>query len=264
MAKKRLPTVLTEDELATLLRQPNVRTPSGLRNKAALKVMAYGGLRVSEVVALKTTDLRREHGKLKLEVRQGKGGKDRVVPLADHAAETVDTWLARREELGIGNGQVFCTITRGRHVHPKATAEGLGAESTEMVLEPGGPLNPRYLQQMVARLAKRAGIDKRVTPHTLRHTAATLLLKSRRNLREVQEFLGHSNVSTTQVYTHVLAEDLVEAVDTMPDVEAPDTEPRPEPDAETLHLAEALASAPAEVKQALAALVGEEEDTRGD
>jgi len=259
MAKRRLPTVLTEDELAALLREANVRTPSGLRNKAALKVMAYGGLRVSEVVALRTTDLRRENGKLLLEVREGKGAKDRMVPLADHAAETVDGWLERREELGVGAGYVFCTITRGRHVYPVATAEGLGAESTETILEPGNALNPRYLQQMVARLAKRAGIEKRVTPHTLRHTAATLLLKSGRNLREVQEFLGHSNVSTTQVYTHVLAEDLVEAVDSMPDVEAADKERKPEPDAETLRLAEALANAPAEIKEALAALVGEKE-----
>ena len=136
-------------------------------------------------------------------------------------------------------------------MYPVATAEGLGAESTETILEPGNALNPRYLQQMVARLAKRAGIEKRVTPHTLRHTAATLLLKAGRNLREVQEFLGHSTVSTTQVYTHVLAEDLVEAVDSMPDVEAPDRERKPEPDAEALRLAKALASLPKEQRTAL-------------
>ena len=100
-------------------------------------------------------------------------------------------------------------------MHPKATAKGPGEQKTETELRPDKPLNPRYVQQMVARLAERAGIEKRVTPHVLRHTAATLLLKGHRNLREVQEFLGHANVATTQVYTHVLAEDLVEAVDAL-------------------------------------------------
>jgi len=148
-------------------------------------------------------------------------------------------------------------------VHPKATATRLGEQKTETELKPGKPLNPRYVQQMVARLAERAGIEKRVTPHVLRHTAATLLLRAGRNLREVQEFLGHANVATTQVYTHVLAQDLVEAVDALPDVETEATEQEPELDAETSALAKALAALPKEQRAALAQILGGERDDGG-
>ena len=97
-----------------------------------------------------------------------------------------------------------------------------------------------------------------VRPHTLRHSLATLLLKGHRNLREVQEFLGHANVATPQVYTHVLAEDLVEAVDALPDVEAKATEQEPELDAETSALAKALAALPKEQRAALANILSGE------
>jgi len=241
--------VLTDEELAAILRLPNVRTPSGLRNKAMLKVMAYGGLRISEVVGLKTKDIRRTDGRVLLEVRNGKGGKDRTVPLPDHAAETLDTWLTRRKQMGLGNGHVFCTIAKGTNVHPKATSAGLGDEKTETELAPGRPLNPRYIRALVTRLAAKAGIEKRVTPHVLRHTAATRMLKAAGDVRRVQEFLGHSNVGTTQIYTHVLAEDVAEAVDLVADVEA---EPKGKKQSETEELAEkVLAALPEEVRVAL-------------
>ena len=100
-------------------------------------------------------------------------------------------------------------------------------------------------------MAKKAGMEKRVTPHVLRYTAATLLLKAGRNLREVQEFLGHANVATTQVYTHVLADDLVEAVDALPDVEAEGEEAEPKVDTDALALAKALADLPKEQRTVL-------------
>ena len=248
MAARTLPTVLTDEELATILRLPNVRTPSGLRNKSMLKCMAYGGLRVSEVVDLRTRDLRRENGRLVLEIRGGKGGRDRIVPLPDHVAETLETWLAHRKTLGIANGHVFCTIATGRNVHRKATAAGLGGEMTVTELRPGTPLNPRYIRALVSRLAEKVGIEKRVTPHVLRHTAATRTLRATGNIRQVQELLGHADVSTTQVYTEVLAEDVAEAVDAVPDVEA-DVEPET---CEADSLAEqVLAALPPEVRDAL-------------
>ncbi len=260
MAARKLPTVLTDDELADILRLPNVRTPSGLRNKALLKAMAYGGLRVSEVVGLRTRDLRREDGRLVLEIRDGKGERDRTVPLPDHAAETLETWLARREDLGIANGHVFCTIAKGRNVHPNATADGLGDEMTVTELKRGKSLNPRYIRALVSRLAEKADIEKRVTPHVLRHTAATRMLKAVGDVRRVQEFLGHADVSTTQIYTEVLAEDLAEAVDMVPDVEA-ETIARQdeEPDAETLRLAKALREAPEDLRRRLADLLTRDE-----
>jgi len=250
MAARKLPTVLTDEELAAILRLPNVQTPSGLRNKAMLKVMAYGGLRVSEVVGLRTRDLRREDGRLVLDIRDGKGGRDRTVPLPDHVAETLETWLVRRKTLGITNGHVFCTIATGRNVHPKATAEGLGEEIVVTELKPGKALNPRYVRALVARLAEKAGIEKRVTPHVLRHTAATRMLRAIGDVRRVQEFLGHANVSTTQVYTEVLAQDVAAAVDAVPDVEAEPGQAGPT-EAEQV-AAEVLAALPLEVREALA------------
>jgi integrase/recombinase XerD len=257
MAARKLPTTLTDDELAALLREVKVRSKTGLRNKAALKAMAYGGLRVSEVVALRTQDVRREDGRIVLEVRGGKGGRDRTVPLPDHAGETLEAWLAKRRDLGIGNGRVFCTVRSGRNVHPVATEAGFAAgEVTETKLEPGEPTQRAYWSALVSRTAKQAGMEKRVTPHVLRHTAATRMLKSAGDIRRVQEFLGHSNVSTTQIYTEVLASDLAEAVDAVPDVEA---EPEAEEDEAGELADQVLAALPAEVRAALATKLKQEE-----
>ncbi len=256
MAKRRLPTVLTDEELAAILRLPNVQTPSGLRNKAMLKTMAYGGLRVSEVVALPTKDTRRENGRVSLDIRNGKGGKDRTVPLPDHAAETLEMWLSGRKQLGISNGHVFCTIAKGRNIHPKSTSVGLGDEKTETELTPGTPLNPRYVRALVTRLAAKADIEKQVTPHVLRHTAATRMLKAAGDVRRVQEFLGHANVGTTQIYTHVLAEDVAEAVDLVGDVEA---EAQSEERTAADDLAQqVLAALPEEVRAAIRRAAGAE------
>jgi site-specific recombinase XerD len=252
MSMRKLPKVLTDEELRDLLRQVNVTGKTGLRNKAMLKVMAYGGLRVSEVVGLRTQDVRREGGRIVLEVRGGKGGRDRQVPLPDHAGETLEAWMAKRRDLGIGNGRIFCTVSKGLSIHPKASSEGLTDEVIETELLPGKPISARYIQNLVPRLAEKAGIEKRVTPHVLRHTAATRTLREVGNIRRVQELLGHSNVSTTMIYTEVLAEDLAEAVDAVPDVEAEDLEEEPR-EAETL-AAKVLALSP-EVREELARLL---------
>lgn len=253
-----MPVVLTADELEALLAQVRTTSPTGLRNKAMLKVMAYGGLRVSEVVALTTKDVRRDGGRTVLEVRDGKGGVDRTVPLADHVAESLQAWMAARRALGVGNGPVFCTIRRGRSIHPVATADGLAADQvTESELKPGDPISTRYLQALVPRLAERAGIEKRVTPHVLRHTAATMTLRAHGDVRRVQAFLGHSSVQTTQVYTHVDEADVAEAIDLVPDVEKrdePATEEAPATDAH--ELAAKIAALPDEAREALAALLG--------
>lgn len=260
---RRLPVVLTDDELEDLLAQVRTTSPTGLRNKALVKVMAYGGLRVSEVVGLGTKDVRRDGDRVTLEVRGGKGGVDRTVPVADHVAETLEAWLVRRRDLGIANGFLFCTLSSGRSVHPIATAEGLGAdEVTETTLVPGGPVSTRYLQALVPRLGEKAGLEKRVTCHVLRHTAATRLLRETGNLRVVQDFLGHANVATTQIYTHVLNGDVAEAVDLVPNVEAHDEVPmqdqvpvaEAEPTVGDL-AAQALDALPDETRKALEAQV---------
>ncbi len=247
--------VLTADELNALLAQVNPATVVGLRNKAMLKVMAYGGLRVSEIAALRTKDVRHEGKRTVLDVRAGKGNRDRTVPLADHVAETLGAWMAKRRDLGIPNGAVFCTVSEGRDVHPVATADGLSADQvTESALVPGKPVSPRYVQALVPRLAERAGIEKRVTPHVLRHTAATMTLRAHGDVRRVQTLLGHSSVQTTQVYTHVDEADVAEAVDLVPDVEKREA---PEAPADAADLAARIAAMTPDQRAALVALLGE-------
>ncbi len=254
---KRLPKTLTDEELTALLRVPNVQTPTGLRGKAILQVMAAAGLRVGEVVTLKTSQVETQNWQTILRVTQGKGDVDRAVPLPDHAADTLLSWLDKRRELGIGNGHVFCTIRAGINVRAAGRDPDTGrlvkGETVTARLEPGRPLGTGYVRAMVARLAKKAGIDKRVSPHTLRHTAAKRLLEACGNIRQVQEFLGHRNVSTTQVYTEVTASEVRQAVDEVSDPEKQPSEPEPT-QAEQVAAA-VLRGLPAEVQTALTALV---------
>jgi len=179
----RLPKIISQEEAAALLAVPNVGCPTGLRNRVILEVMYRAGLRVSEVVKLKPGDIRRKTGEL--EIRNGKGGKDRVVPVDDETMSWLERWERARPKAG---GRFFTTLQ-------------------------GGRLSTRYLGQMVDRCAEKAGLDrKRVSPHVLRHSYATEKLDAGFTIREVQELLGHANVSTTQIYTHVSPKSLREKV----------------------------------------------------
>ncbi len=175
MGRKKLPVVLDTEEAEAILAKPNTGCPTGLRNRAILEVMYRAGLRVSEVINLKPGDIRWNSGIL--EVRSGKGGKDRNVPVDSETLGWLRAWQGQRP----GRRQRFFTTLQGK------------------------PLSPRYLQQLVKRLAHKAGLERadRVTPHVLRQTYATALLNGDFTIREVQTLLGHSNVSTTQIYTHV-------------------------------------------------------------
>lgn len=180
---RKLPTVLSPDEAEALLRQPNLRAVTGLRNRAMLEIMLWAGLRVSEVCDLRNRDVRWNANRI--EVRQGKGAKDRVVPMTPGLAAMLRQWHERRPDSEF----FFCTgCTRG------GVAVGNAA---------GARVTPRYIQIMVKRLATRAGIERNVTPHTLRHTAATTWLDRGFTIREVQQLCGHASVQTTQIYTHV-------------------------------------------------------------
>jgi len=173
---KKLPVVLTEDEQVRLLEQPNPRYPTGERNGTLLNLMLNTGLRLAEVTALKWRDLDLTTGKLM--VRQGKGAK---------GAYFVDS--------------------RGRY-RPSEKLEGAPGEgswrlrSRVFTTLEGKPLGHRYVQRMVARYAAKAGIDKNISPHTLRHSFATDLYRETSKIRLVQKVLGHSDLSTTMVYTH--------------------------------------------------------------
>jgi integrase/recombinase XerD len=179
---KKLPEVLTDAERKKLLAQPNPKAPTGLRNLCMMHLMLNAGLRVAETLGLKNRDLDWMSGKLM--VREGKGAKDRTLWLGEDDLELVRTWRERRP---VQNELLFVTLQ-------------------------GGRLNDRYIRTMVKRLAQKAGIDKDVHPHTLRHTFATDLYRDTKNIRLVQKALGHADLSTTMIYTHIVDEELEEAL----------------------------------------------------
>jgi len=186
MARLRIPEVLTESEQKALLAQPNPRYPTGERNRVLLRTMLNAGLRLSEAINLKWVDLDLMTGRL--HVKRGKGGKDRILWLGGPDLEALRHWRERQAQVvGHAPEHVFTTLD-------------------------GKPLQPRYVQAMVARYAKRAGIAKRVTPHTLRHTFATDLLRECGNVELVRRALGHANLATTQVYVHLVDSDLEQAL----------------------------------------------------
>lgn len=180
---KRLPVTLSTDEIEAL-RATCTRSATGLRNRAMIEAMLGAGLRVSEVVALKPAEIDWQAGQLR--VTQGKGGRDRVVPVNANTLAYLQAWDSKRAELKMN----------GRHVFFGGIRTG------------GQKLTTRAVHDMISKLAERAGIEKRVSPHTLRHTYATRALDAGLSIREVQELLGHSDVSTTMVYTHVNPEAL--------------------------------------------------------
>ncbi|RKX45638.1 MAG: hypothetical protein DRP27_03660 [Thermotogae bacterium] len=185
---RKLPVVLTDEEVERLLVQVNPKSPTGLRNRAMLAAMLGAGLRVSEVVALMPADIDLERGMIR--INSGKGGKDRVVPVDSETLAWLRAWAEKRKALGLNARKpFFCGIRGGR--------------TGRVVRERGERLRVRYVQKLVRRLAEAAGIEKKVTPHVLRHTYATRLLRRGFDLREVQELLGHAQVVTTQIYTHV-------------------------------------------------------------
>jgi site-specific recombinase XerD len=205
---RQIPDCLTEKELEQVFSVPNLTTPSGLRNRAMLDLMAQGGLRSKEIVGLKTTDVREEEEQVVLHLRETKGGKNRRIPLAPRSAELLLLWLAKRRAMGIRTRHVFCTISTGQR---------RAGFSKDPELRRGEPISDRYLREFVARCGEQAGIERRLHPHLLRHTYASRLLRHCRNVRVVQTALGHSSLTTTQIYTHVLNDELTEAMATLPE-----------------------------------------------
>lgn len=180
---KKLPKVLTAEEQRALVARPNPRYVSGVRNRCLIRVALEAGLRAGELVALKPEHL--DMRTCRLVVREGKGAKDRVLWVTDDLRDLIGTWLERRPE------SVWLFPTRD-----------------------GGQINTRYLRTMVKHYAIKAGIAEaeRVTPHVLRHTFATDLLRETKNIILVQKALGHSDVSTTMIYTHVQDDELEAAL----------------------------------------------------
>jgi integrase/recombinase XerD len=179
----RLPKVLSRDEMTRLLAQPRGTSPAALRDRALLETMYACGLRASEAIALELSELDLEQGILRA---HGKGSKDRIVPIGSKAIETLTAYLAG---------------ARSRLV-------GLGDESHVFVNLRGRALTRQGLYKIVQRHARSAGLEQRMSPHTLRHTFATHLLAGGCDLRSLQEMLGHADIGTTQIYTHLSTERL--------------------------------------------------------
>lgn len=182
---RRLPDVLTTEEIDRILAAIDTSTPKGIRDVAMLELLYSCGLRVSELVSLRLGDLFFGEGYIRV---VGKGDKQRLVPISDVARERVMRYLDERRSARTGEEVVFLN-NRGK---------GLTRVMIFTILK---------------EAARRAEIEKRISPHTLRHSFATHLLEGGAGIRQVQELLGHENILTTEIYTHLDSEHLRTAVE---------------------------------------------------
>lgn len=176
---KKLPSVLSVEEVMILLNSLNDDTPYNARNRAMIEVMYGTGLRVSELVNLKLNEL---HLTSKMISTTGKGSKERIVPINDYASKVLRDYIVKYRPELVKNGKDNNFIFLNNQ---------------------GQPLSRQSFFLILKRLAKDAGIEKEISPHTLRHSFATHLLEAGTDLRYIQEMLGHENISTTQIYTHL-------------------------------------------------------------
>jgi len=175
---KKIPDALSLDEVEALLAQPNTRELQGIRDKAILETMYATGMRVSEVAGLKMDSVNLDAGFLRC---VGKGNKERVIPLGRKAIASIQRYcLNSRALLLKGKSSEYLFVSR------------LGKKMSRQII-----------WKMIKRYARQAGIRKAIRPHILRHSFATHLLERGADLRSVQEMLGHANISTTQIYTHI-------------------------------------------------------------
>jgi site-specific recombinase XerD len=169
---------LTSAEVALLLRQCSASAPTGIRNRALITVMYRAGLRASEALALRAADVNPERGTLR--VLHGKGDAARTVGLDDGGMALVQRWMDRRAELGHRHGPLFCTLA-------------------------GAPLSDSYVRTMLRRIGAKAGLEKRVHPHGLRHSHAVDMANEGVAMPVIQQQLGHKRLSTTDIYLRGIA-----------------------------------------------------------
>lgn len=181
--RSRLPDTLSVDEVDSLLKQPSLQDVLGQRDAAMLHLLYATGLRVSELVAVKAGDVNLTVGYLRT---MGKGAKERIIPVGEVARERLTTYLnIMRPRLLKGRKSPFLFVNRS-----------------------GNGLSRQGFWKIIRKYARTAGITKKITPHTLRHSFASHLLERGADLRSVQLMLGHTDISTTQIYTHVTGERL--------------------------------------------------------
>lgn len=179
----KLPDVLSVSEIKLLLGTPDTQTPLGLRNAAMIELLYAAGLRVSELVNLKFLDINTEAGFVRV---IGKGSKERIVPIGNYAKNIIDRYVKTARSL----------LLKG------------GVSHYMFVARAGKPMTRQGFWKLLKQYALQAGIAKKITPHSFRHSFASHLLEGGADLRAVQVMLGHTDISTTQIYTHVAREHL--------------------------------------------------------
>jgi integrase/recombinase XerD len=213
--RRRLPRVLSREQVAKLLSQPQGTGPLAQRDRALLELIYACGLRASEAIGLELADVDLEQGLL---CARGKGAKERIVPIGRHALAALLAYCRSGRPALIAGRR---TPTRRPSTSTAARAPGASgasrasdasrAESGLFLNSRGSPLTRQGLYKIVQGHARRAGLEERMSPHTLRHSFATHLLAGGCDLRSLQEMLGHADLATTQVYTHLSAERLKQA-----------------------------------------------------
>lgn len=176
--EKKLPETLTIKEVDLLLSQPDTREVTGIRDKSMLEVLYATGIRVSEIISLNTMDLNIENGYIRC---RGKGNKERIIPLGKVAIKNTRDYLENSRHKLVKND----------------------SEDSLYVNHHGNRLTRQGFWKIIKKYSKQANISRKITPHTLRHSFATHLLENGADLRSVQEMLGHADISTTQIYTHI-------------------------------------------------------------
>jgi len=196
--ERSLPKYLTEQEVDSLLGQPDMSTPAGPRDRAMLELLYATGMRVSELVSLRPEDIDTSLGIVRC---RGKGSKERLIPVGKSALRIIEAYLDSGRPKLVNN-----PLTSGPH-SPRERGKGDG-RGLLFVNQRGFPLSRVGFWKILGGYGRRAGIMTRLAPHLVRHSFATHLLERGADLRSIQLMLGHSDISTTQIYTHVLKERL--------------------------------------------------------
>ncbi|MEO6421349.1 MAG: site-specific tyrosine recombinase XerD [Candidatus Nitrotoga sp.] len=180
---RNLPKTLTEQDVDLLLQAPDINTPLGMRDRTMLEVLYASGLRVSELISLSVAQVSLDMGVVRV---MGKGNKERLVPLGEEALDWLHRYL----------------------INVRPTLLGIKLNAAMFVTQRGTAMTRQMFWYLIKRHAKHGGLNKPLSPHTLRHAFATHLLNHGADLRVVQLLLGHADISTTQIYTHVARERL--------------------------------------------------------
>lgn len=182
-----LPVCLSFEQIESLLDAPDMKKPDGIRDKAMLETMYASGLRVSELIMLKRADVDLKHHLINI---TGKGSKQRIVPIGEFACDYIKKYIDEVRSLNSNKKSEYLFLSKY-----------------------GDYLSRQYFFKQVKKYALKSGIKENISPHTLRHSFATHLLENGADLRIVQEMLGHTNISTTQIYTHLSSKRIISAYD---------------------------------------------------